>query len=197
MTPWKWNEVDLAGQRESSFDDVPKAAGIYVWRLKVAVQLNPQAPPDTFLQTLQQQLERPAGVLPESEFPTARLGPISIGGGRITHDKQEFLRSNYGNLSARESIAMFCQSLDRFSPVIYVGKALDLRDRLQAHFNGQTELKEYITLSLQRDWRDVSVSFMCLPAKLCEDRQKTSQLLATIEMIAQLALVPHGVRRMG
>jgi hypothetical protein len=38
---------------------------------------------------------------------------------------------------------------------------------------------------------------MFLPPDHCEDPEKTNQLLAVLEMISQLALAPHGVRRMG
>jgi len=197
MTPWKWNALDLSGSRECSFEDVPESAGIYIWRLKVAPQINPAAPIATFLQTLEQQLERPSAVLPQREFPTARLGEISIGGGRLTEEKREFLRSNYGHQFARDNLAAFCCNLEQFSPVIYVGKAINLRERLRSHHRGQTDLKEYIMNTLRRDWRDMSVSFMCLPPDHCEAPETTNQLLAALEMISQLALAPHGVRRMG
>jgi hypothetical protein len=197
MTPWNWNTLDLFDSRDCSFDDVPEKAGIYIWRLKVAPQMNPSAAMPTFLKTLEQQLERPSAVLPRREFPTACFGETSVGGGRLTEEKRNFLLSHYGNSSARCKLTDFCHKLEPFSPVIYVGKAVNLRERLRSHHRGHTDLKEYIVNTLRREWREMSVSFMFLPPDHCEDPEKTNQLLAVLEMISQLALAPHGVRRMG
>lgn len=195
---WKWTDLDLADYAGGLLTDAPTSPGIYVWRLRFGTNLDHSLPTMEFLKLLQEQLGRPSGRMPAVQLGTTlRLGEVEIGGGRLSDDKVEFLHQQFGKPGARKRIASYCQSIDRFSPVIYVGKSLNLRDRLAQHQSGQTDLKEYVYEALGRQWRDLCVSYLALPDELTAEPDRTGKLLSALEMIAQLALAPHGVKRRG
>jgi hypothetical protein len=195
---WRWSDLDLADYAGGSPSDVPNSPGVYVWRLKCGEELDPSLPMSEFLDKLQRNLERPSGLLPTTQLgTTVRIGEIAIGGGQLTTEKVKFLTDQFGNANARRALAGYCHALDRFAPILYIGKSMHLKTRLADHVNGQTDLKEYVYGSLKRQWRDLAVSYLLLPSELVVDRDRADQLLSTLEMIAQLVLAPHGVRRRG
>ena len=86
-------------------------------------------------------------------------------------------------------------SLNTYAPIIYVGKADDLQERLLSHLRTDSDLSCYIKDSLQRDWRYLTLHYYELPEK--NYGEHATELVEALEMIAQKALSPHGVKRQG
>jgi hypothetical protein len=199
MSPnWKWTNIDLADFPSGMFTDAPALPGIYLWRLRYGVDLDASLPIQEFLRLLQLQLDRPSGLMLSSQIGTTlRIGEMAIGGGKLSEEKLDFLGQQFGTPAARRLITSFFQSMDRFSPVIYVGKSINLKERISQHQGGQTDLKDYVFKSLGRQWEDLCLSYLVLPDDLKSDMNRADKLLGTLEMITQLALAPHGVKRRG
>jgi hypothetical protein len=202
---WTW--IDLAIEESSvnaeaawheEFARVPDGPGVYLWRLRFGVGLEQGFGMARFLEELNAELRKPSGhIEPSALAPSVLLRGLQIGGGTLTVEKSDFLLKNYGTSAARANLSKFVASLDRFSPVVYVGKSKALRERLAQHVRGETELRSYIFDALQRDWRSVAVSALPLPPSHLGNIEVSNQLVVALEMIAQLALAPHGVRRQG
>jgi hypothetical protein len=196
---WKWSDIDLSECSSTAPSEVPDTAGIYIWRVKVGADLDPYVTTSDFIKLLQEQLERPTGVLPKSLLgTTVQMGEIAIGGGKLSPEKTDFISEQYGTHQSRTNMMKFCQTLDQFAPVVYVGKSLNLKTRISQHLQGQTDLKDYVYSALHRQWKDLYLSYLELPKDhVSEDQEVTNRLLGVLEMVAQLALAPHGVKRKG
>ncbi len=205
INDWTW--IDLAIEESSvnaedawreEFARVPDVPGVYLWRLRFGVGLDQGLGMARFLDELSSELRKPAALIGESTpVPSIVHRGLQIGGGSLTPDKVAFLSKKYCNATARANISRFVSSLDRFSPVVYVGKSKSLQQRLDQHIRGETELRPYVFGALQRDWRSLAVSVLPLPQSHLKDLEVSNQLILSLEMIAQLALAPHCVHRQG
>lgn len=203
---WTWTDLEIDDSSvstraawESEINNrVPDAPGVYLWRLKFGASLEHNSNLRQFLDDLNGELRRPIGFIPESALnPSVRLHGLRIGGGELTEAKSQFLKDRYGNGVAKRQLSTFVRSLDRFAPAIYIGKADSLQARLLQHVRGDTPLDLYVRESLHRDWRSIAASIMQLPATHTQDASFSTELSNLLEMIAQLALAPHGVQRQG
>ena len=203
---WQWHDYaieeaasDATAAWHEQISILPESPAIYLWRLRFGARLEQRNSMKTFMEQLNQELEKPVGSLEAGMMGTTVLiGRTKIGGGKLSEKKRQFLLTKYGSEQARADLVQFYESLDRFSPVLYVGKSQTVRTRLKQHLDGETNLRSYLHDSLERDWRSVTLSVLPLPAAVCkQDPALSAELLGVFEMITQLALAPHGVIRQG
>jgi hypothetical protein len=199
MIKWNWKQLDAGELDDTSYHvTIPERAGLYVWRLKCCADVEPDLPSSDFVDALARSLRRPIGYLPASQLDfTTQLGPLQIGGGALTPEKIEFLKGGFSTRPDRDNLVEFCRQLASFAPPIYVGQTDNLRKRVLEHRQGKSSLENYIRSNLKREWTDVTLNYLALPDELSTQDQKAKKVLETLEMITQLHLAPHGVKRPG
>ena len=174
----------------------PKKSGIYMWQLKFGVELDPNESKTNFYDKLENELKKGTGIIDSCAIvPSLHIVETRIGGGSLTEAKKKFLLGHYSTIKAIKNIKAFMTSLNTYAPIIYVGKAEDLQQRLLSHVQPGSDLSIYIKDSLQRDWRYLTLHYYELDEK--NYGEHANELIEALEMITQKALSPHGVKRQG
>jgi len=175
---------------------LPQKPGIYMWQLKFGVELDPNEGKTIFYEKLQNELKKGTGIIDSCAIvPSLHIVETRIGGGSLSEPKKRFLLDHYSKPNAIKNIKSFMSSLNSYAPIIYVGKAEDLQQRLLSHVQTGSDLSIYIKDRLQRDWRYLTLHYYELPEK--NHGEYAAELIEALEMITQKALSPHGVKRQG
>jgi hypothetical protein len=189
---------DPVSQWRQELGAVPSRPGVYIWRLRFGVGLDHLNDGPSFYDALEDELRLPIGSLPEVAVrPSFRHGPARVGGGNLHDQKRDFLRQSFSKPAAIQQMLLYISDLDRFASPIYVGSSMQLRERLVEHVEDRTELVPYVRDELGRSLTQVSLSYWVLPEPLATNPDNASKLVKCVEMIAQILLAPHAVKRQG
>jgi len=201
----RWQQIqidhtcgDPLSQWKQELGAVPNRPGVYIWRLRFGVALGQLSDGPRFYDNLEKELQLPTGSLPEVAVrPSFRHGSARVGGGTLHESKREFLRHSFSRPAALQQMQLFVSDLDRFAPPVYVGSSMRLGARLLEHVEDRTELVPYLRDQLKRDLTQVCLMYWMLPEKLATDSENATMLVKSIEMIAQILLAPHAVKKQG
>ena len=188
--------------RNRGLPRVPCTPGVYLWIR--GFQLDPECAvnPALFSETVEALLTVPFVRSQRIELRTderhkrvtirsglIRLGELTIGGGQLTAAKRTHLAELA--TSDRDRLTLFQvlqESVAQFGPVLYVGQASDLRQRVHTHVTSGTDLLDLArTAGIESD--HLLLYCLPLPNQPVETRTLVEQLLTHI-LIAPLTYRP-------
>ena len=109
-----------------------------------------------------------------------------VGGGGLSEAKLTSLDSSFTCSSERQWLyRLIVESVSVFGPVLYVGEASCLQDRLMSHLSGSSPLRSRME-TLDASFECVTVSWLALPEVSIETRQLLEQIL-TLLFVAPLS----------
>ncbi len=190
-----WTTIDggdlLDARDEGRISDlVPFNAGIYLWRRKLVAPNSCKASGQAFC----------SWIVGLTQQASARMGRRSlshcvwadgmqVGGGGLTDDKEETLKSIATNSKLRRIVISYVESLSEFCPPIYIGEANDLSERVKDHIRGDTALLPYVEGLLHLQIQDLQFQYF-VTNKNPDVSVEAKAIQELLEIIAQRVLAP-------
>lgn len=176
---------------------LPQCSALYVWKRRITVPSYALSSDQDFTKWISGVVEQKSGGISSCELAhCVTLHGLTIGGGRLTPEKERTLTWLASKRKARTYIANVVESLTEVAPPIYVGNANNLCVRMKQHLTDATDLSDYLRDTLELDWRDLELNFLLLDKKPAEsnDSKKVQEFL---ELVSQRVLAPIGTKRPG
>ena len=200
----KWlGPFTVDGLQAAALRQVPVVEGVYLWVR--GLQLDPECAidPTLFAATIEAMVRLPyiqSNELQLRTIPNARritirhrlvnLGDLTVGGGRLSQAKSEHLQRVSAKPDERLTLfRLLTESIGRFGPVLYVGEAQDLRQRIRSHITAGTQLLE---LARTTGIAQEHLLLYCLPLPNLSEQTRT-----LVEQVITHILVAPLTRRPG
>lgn len=197
-----WSEpIRAADIDQQVLQQIPKRPGVYIWRRCLARSTEPIESPDALLTWLKSALSQPfvkSRRISLTDDPTTStdrylrprfvsLDGITIGGGELSSEKLETVKTVAGDVTWRRDFYLhLSRTVDQFGPVLYVGEATSLRDRISTHCTGQSRFATRINrLGLEQS--SVSVQY-CVTPDLSESERRLLEQCLTHILAAPLTM---------
>lgn len=155
---------------------VPDSPGVYLWRRVLSIEDNAYIDPSVFMSWITTAISRQyfgsvdmvvktsttrSAVTIRDNF--VRVNRLEIGGAELKPSHCETLKAISENAQARRLVIdLLAQAAALFGPVIYVGQAKSLRERVAEHLSGRTALLKRLQDN-DMSATDIALHYLILP----------------------------------
>jgi hypothetical protein len=172
---------------------LPNVAAIYAWRLRLSTDTSPEDVVG-FLAHIRRISQLPQGRI--GRIPLSRsisMDGLLIGGAGLTAEKLRYLENFLADPKRARWVAAFLVSLEARIPALYVGKALDLPDRIVDHLQCRTSFGLDVDDDDILEWSDLNLEYVVLgPA-----RSVSTKTLETFEQLFTVLSIASFTKRAG
>ncbi len=175
---------------EGFIGDVPDECGIYIWKLAVR-PLRPFHTTSELVDHIRSRLQTPVGSTNGQLGLFYQINNLTIQGRDLTTNNIDQLtiqadQAGQGRLF-RSFMKEFLESLEAFTPALYVGEAQDLRKRVKDHLVGRTGFSDFITKESSLDFSKLDFYFFVSPPFLHVNDSRTREALEYIATMTSLS----------
>lgn len=193
----QWQTVfgpDLEGPSSGQLPDVP---AIYVWRRRLAPPPGALDRKEGFVEWLQKELQTPYRMVEGQEItPYLRIESMAVGGRPLDERKERILNDACDDRSFRFLLNHVVQGASLYTPSLYVGKADNLRNRINQHLRGETDFAVKLD-KLAIDWYELRLDYLSFAGVDFPTSYSTSDVLETLEAIVTCLSLATMVDRVG
>ena len=198
MKRYRWNSISGADLEEAVIHREPldtiiePCEAIYLWRRSVVPPPEALRSSRQFRIWIDRCLGTPFSLITDKRLAHfATLEKLVIGGGDLTEEKSNTLKSIQSQSMGRRLLAKFVASLNSFIPPIYAGETKNLPQRVGQHLRGATKFSELMQQHLHLKWSETDLYYYPIgdprdETQDTESRKARRTLLETI--VSQLAL---------
>ena len=174
---------------------LPSGPGIYIWRRQFKASPAAKSSPHAFRTWIKKTLTTPIAVIKRREISHyASFEGLQLGGQALSLEKDRTLSRVSEADKGRKFVAGFVESLEQFAPVIYVGEAVSILDRVRTHLKGDSDLRGVVETELGLRFGDLTLFYCEVPVGDEENMKAVRTFLETLA--TKLTLAPC-VRRIG
>lgn len=185
---------DLLGPSSSV---IPECPGLYMWSRHFAPPAGAYERKEGFLDWLAAELGTPYCVVKETELtPYLRIGSLTVGGRPLDESKVVALQSACDSRSFRRLVGELVRRANENAPALYVGRAIDLRKRIQQHLRYETDFAQKVD-SLELTWDQLTLRYACLTNIAMPNDHSETQVLDLLEAILTGLVLGTMVSRIG
>jgi hypothetical protein len=173
---------------EGFIGDVPEESGIYIWKLAVGPG-RPFSTADDLAEHVRSRIRTPVGSAKGQLGMFYQFKDLTIAGTELPSEKRHRLISRADEavhgITFRRFMKSFLDSLDAFTPALYVGEATDLRKRVRDHLNYQTGFSTFVDEQPMLEFGKLDFYFYATPFLGQDDRiRKTLEYIATMTSLS-------------
>ena len=173
---------------------VPEQPDIYQWRMNIAISPSVASSSEQIIRRIDQITKRPSGIIKDATINSTIKTSITIGGHGLTEKKSTNLFDFMKNKKVRIYTARFINSLKLAAPILYIGKADNLKKRIKQHLNNESDFSTNLINNYHLSFDDL-VLYYC--PVVDSDAEKAKDYLELLELISQRIINPFAVERMG